>query len=280
MRAIQTMSLLLAWAALSAAILPGADETLQDHGRELSNKYKETVISVKLVITTCYVYGGRETNKRESKNEISGTVIDASGLTVLSLFALDPSAARSDWSFDTGGENMKVKTESNVTDVKLILSDGTEIPAQVVLKDKDLDLAFVKPKEKLEKPCQFVNFAKPRTAPEILDDILVIGRLGREVNRVTSIALGQVEAIVKKPRTFYVCGARGGHAALGCPVFNAQGETLGLTIMRMNPVKESGFFGGGGRPVVLPSEDLLEVAKQALAAKPEDPAKEKPEEKK
>ncbi len=38
-----------------------------------------------------------------------------------------------------------------------MLADGTEVPAKVILRDKDLDMAFVRPIEKPETPFAFVN---------------------------------------------------------------------------------------------------------------------------
>ena len=104
-------------------------------------------------------------------------------------------------------------------------------------------------------------------------------RRWRELNRANSIGLGLTQAVVKKPRTFYVVDLASGFSSMGCPVFNSKGETLGLSVMRKNPVKGGGgmdFF-GGMKPVVLPSEDLMEVAKQALTAKLEEKTAEKKE---
>lgn len=254
-----------------AASARAADEGLKAKAREILKANQEGIVTVKMVISMYYVFGGQQQNKQEYKSEASGTVIDPSGLTVLSLYASNPNAAYADMSMSMGGENMEFKLESSVTDSKIVLADGTEIPAVQVLKDKDLDLVFVKPKEKQEKPWPCVKFTKAADPAE-LDDIVLVGRLGRAVNRVSSLALGSVQALVQKPRKFYVCDLATGFSSMGCPVFNAKGETLGLSVIRMNPVKGGGggIF-GGMQPVVLPSEDLLEVTQQALVAKPEEP---------
>ena len=38
--------------------------------------------------------------------------------------------------------------ETEVNDIKILLEDGAEVPAEIVLRDKDLDLAFIRPKAK------------------------------------------------------------------------------------------------------------------------------------
>ncbi len=265
--AVSAVALLLfAYAALAA------DPDVKAAARKVLEKNKEAIVTVKMVVSTRYVYGGRESHKQERKAEIVGTLLDPSGLAVVSNTAVDPYSDMMDMSMDMGGENMQIKPESNITDIKIVLADGTEIPAEFSLKDKDLDLAFVRPKEKLEKPCPCVNFTKT-AEPELLEDVITIGRMGRELNRVNSMGLGIVQAVVKKPRTFYVCDLASGFTGMGCPVFNSKGETLGLCVIRKNPVKGSGFdMMGGMKPVVLPSEDLMEIAKQALTAKTADAA--------
>ena len=260
-----------AWAAWACGLAAcAADAALRAAAREVQARNQDAAVTVKLVTTRRWVMEGREGQKDESKSEVCGTVVDPSGLTVLSNFASDPTAQMAEMSFTSGGEKMDFKIQTDVTDVKMILADGTEIPAQRVLTDKDLDLVFVRPAEKPGKPLPYVAFAKS-AEPELLDDVITLSRLGREVNRVTAIGLGTICAIVKKPRTFYVSDLASGFTSMGCPVFNAKGQTLGLCVVRQDPVK-----GGGGRlfgamqPVILPAEDLLEVVKQALAAKAEE----------
>ena len=70
--------------------------------------------------------------------EAPGTIVDASGLIVTSLARIDPSAMMASMGSSFRG------VESSLQDVKVVLGDGTEVPAQIVLKDTDLDLAFVR----------------------------------------------------------------------------------------------------------------------------------------
>jgi hypothetical protein len=263
--AIRTACVLLALAPAA-----GADPALKGRAREILDANKDAIVTVKLVVTTRFIMMGRDTNKQENTSEVTGTVLDPSGLTVLSHFATDPTSAMHQSAMDMGeGEKMQFKIESDISDVKIVRADGSEVPARIVLKDKDLDLAFVKPKEKAEAAFPHVKFA-PASAPGILDDIVAIGRMGREVKRVNSVALGYIQAVVEKPRTFYICDFMIGYSSMGCPVFNARGETLGLSVMRMNQGGGGGFgMMGGMMPVVLPADQLLEVAQQAAAAKGE-----------
>ena len=72
--------------------------------------------------------------------------------------------------------------ESELRGIKLRLPDGSEVPARVVLKDDDLDLAFVAPNEPLsaaaKKQISVVKLEAAKAA-EVLDTIVELGRTAR-----------------------------------------------------------------------------------------------------
>ena len=154
--------------------------------------------------------------------------------------------------------------------MKIRLGDNTEIAAKLVLQDPDLDLAFVMPDDENEKDRKydFVDLKKAATVGT-LDRLVLLGRLSKSLNREATVGLGRVTAVVSKPRTFYAYSADAGN--FGIPVFDLDGKVIGLSLMRKAP----GGGGGGGimsiarqmSPVVLPAEDVLEIAGQALEKK-------------
>lgn len=249
--------------ALLLAVAAAEEGGLRAKAREIVEAHKDAIVTVKVVTTTRYVYLGRESHKQENKAEVSGTMIDGSGLTVLSNFATDPYSGFDGFSFESSGDKVEFKPETTINELKIVLVDGTELPAQFVLKDKDLDLAFVRPREKPAQALPFLKLTPPAAEPAVLDETVAIGRLGREVNRASCVDTGKIMALVKKPRIFYVTDAN----YPGCPVFNIKGETLGISVYRQNPVRTQNSFGGSTQ-VILPAEDVLEAAKQAATAKP------------
>jgi len=64
-------------------------------------------------------------------------VISSTGLTVVSDAASNP------WAMWASEEGPKIDVDTS--DVKILLEDGREIPARFVLRDHDLDLAFIQP---------------------------------------------------------------------------------------------------------------------------------------
>jgi S1-C subfamily serine protease len=264
---------------LAAALaVPGRAEDVAAVGRDLVAKHQAAVVTVKLAIKQSMSMGSRD-SKTETKTETTGTVIDPSGLTVVSLATTDPTSALKEAYTRAlaarGGDTSQLKMESELTDVKILQADGTELPAQVVLRDKDLDLAYLRPSEKPAKPLPFVGLKSDAKA-QVLDQVIVINRLGKSANRVPVVSLGRIEAVVEKPRTFYVLGQATWAYALGAPVFELDGKLVGILFLRTANTETdstSGFMFNnlnqlGMIPIVLPAADVLEGAKQALEAKP------------
>jgi len=240
-------------------------------GRAILARNQDAVITVKVVIKASF--GGRE-GTRETKNETIGTVVDPSGLTVISLSSIDPYSMVADLMRGRGRTEMRWETE--VTDIKLLLADETELAAEVVLRDKDLDLAYVRPKEKPARPLRAVAMTTD-VKPTQLDEVIVVSRLGKVASRVPCVSASRVQAIVEKPRPFYVLEQTTGSSGLGAPVFSLKGKPLGVLLLRTSRSQDD-FAGGGSTrgmmAVVVPAKDVLDGAKEALAFQdPSDGAK-------
>jgi hypothetical protein len=270
------ISLALSIALAIAAATARADDAAKA-GRDILAKSQGAVVAVKLAIKQSVSMSGRD-SKSETKTETTGTVIDPSGLTVVSLATTDPSTAMKDAYARAmaarGGDMSQFKFESELTDVKIVLADGTEIAADVVLRDKDLDLAYLRPSDKLAKPLPSIDLTKDAKA-QVLDEVIVVNRLNQSANRAPAISVGRIEAIIDKPRTFYLLGQSMWAYSLGAPVFSLDGKLVGILFLRSTKSQAdqmSGFMFNnldqwGMMPVVLPASDIVDGAKQALEAK-------------
>jgi S1-C subfamily serine protease len=240
--------------------------------RELVKKWQDAVINVRVVLKMRISVGGREMQSMDDSVDTVGTVIDPSGLTVLSLGALNPGAMMNKVMGAAGGGGGGERPEfgSEPTDLKLRLADGREIPAKIVLRDEDLDLAFVRPVAKPEKPFVAVNLADAGR-PAMLDQVIVLTRLGRVGGWTPAASLQNIGAIIERPRTFFVTESAAMNA-LGVPAFTTSGKIVGLVTMRSVDAGRPSMFGmmGGGSealgllPVILPAADVMEIAKQAV----------------
>ena len=241
-----------------------ADE-LADKGRAIFTKHRHAVVTVSIVLKLTSSSGGQSSAPQEYKQEPTGTVIDPSGLTVLALSACDPADM-----YQRMDSRYKVETE--VSDLKIMLADGTEIPAEIVLRDKDLDLAFIRPKTRPASPMTAVDLTKSAPA-QVLDEVVALNRLGTAASRAHSVSLERISAVVQKPRTFYIPDSTMSATAMGSPAFLMNGDVLGLFVMRA-------VSSTGGRAnltaIILPADDVLKGAKQAPEAKGEAEKKDEP----
>jgi len=239
---------------------------------EIMNKWQDAVITVKVVINVRFVVEGRETDEMEEVIETIATVIDSSGLAVLSYSSVDPMRILGD--FLRQMQNVpNVNIESDITDIKMFMADGHEIPAEIVMRDNDLDLVFIRSVEKMDSPVNALELTNHTKEISIMDEVLILTRLGNMTGRIPSISLYCIEAVVKKPRVFYVIDEDAITGRLGAPVFSIGGKLVGLLVLsrtyaEYKKISMSDFFGGASRtgilPGILPAEEIAVVAKQAL----------------
>jgi S1-C subfamily serine protease len=270
----QSNPILLALAlGLAGATTPCPADELAEKGRDIFNKNQQAVVTVQVVLKVS-VSGAAKSS--ENRQEITGTVVDPSGLTVLALSAADPSEM---YQRMLAEQASQAKLETEVTDVKILLTDGTELPAEIVLRDKDLDLAFIRPKTKPAGPMAAVDLGKSAPA-QMLDQVVTLNRLNSAAGRAYAASAERISAVIQKPRTFYIPDSTMTSTTLGSPAFALDGKILGLVVMRAVNSK-----GGGNRnlresmtSIILPAEDILKAAKQAPEAKGDPDKKEEPKE--
>ena len=249
-----------------AVVASGAAQTDRAAAREVVKQWHEAVVNVRVVLKMRMSVAGREMQSSDDSADAVGTVIDPSGLTVLSLGSLNPGAMMSKMMGAAAGPD-QVEVTSEPTDVKMRLADGRELPARIVLRDEDLNLAFLRPTTKPEKPFVAVNLSDA-AKPALLDQVVVLSRLGRVGGWAASASLQDIGAIIERPRTFYVLGGAG--TGMGTPAFATSGRVIGLlTIRQIESGRASalalmgGTEGLGLLAVILPAADVLEIAKQA-----------------
>lgn len=195
--------------------------------------------------------GGRSMPPQEQKLEALGTIIAEDGLTVLSLSRVDPTATLLSRIRTPGGS-----VNVNYTEVLLLMQDGTEVPAKLLLKDTDLDLAYVLPIKKKGEKHQKRTFSHvPRSSktkdPLPLDEVVSLGKLGRNLYRQSTLRKGWVNAVIEKPRKYFVIE----NTAPGTPVFDKEANWLGIVVYKMDRGRPSSI-------VTLPADDIDEIAEQ------------------
>ena len=149
----------------------GFGDDIGDQGRAVFEKYKDTVVTVRVVVGMSY--GGSE---RETEQEGNATLISEDGLAVMALSGIDPMQLAAGY-----GADMNEMT-SRVVSLHIIFADGAEKEAEVVLRDKEQDIAFIRLKDKPEAPLPHVTFDAPGH-PKVLDEVVCILQYGRIARR-------------------------------------------------------------------------------------------------
>lgn len=273
---MSTRTGLLCLTAFIAAIAAYADETA-DYARGVTQKNADAVVTIRLVLNEQFSMPGMGSEDSQSVTETTGTIINPDGLVIASLSETDPMSMLQSMLGGMLGDDMGFNFDTKVDSVTIVRGDRSETPGKIVIRDADLDLAFIRPETKPESPWPAVTLSADTKAQQY-DQLLVLHRLGIVANRACAGAFTRISAVLDKPRTFYILGASGG--SLGAPAFARDGACLGITTVRSIDTPGSGGGGGGmgglmsmfgGMAesmsnitiVVLPAADVLESASQA-----------------
>jgi len=209
-------------------------------------KSQDAMVMAKFVLSVKMSRGGQEGTPTERQVSLSATIIDAAGLAVVSNASTDMKSL-------LGARVRGMEIASSIMDVKFVLNDGAEVPAEVVFKDKDLDLLFIRPKEG-ERKFTFVSLDNA-VEPKPLDTIIVVARMDMSANRTPIVAQAAVQGIIEKPQKYYVASG----LAVGLPAFDAEGRCFGIYLRRIRGDKPV------GNAVILPAADILTVIDQIKA---------------
>lgn len=259
---------LLALVILAAFATPITySDELASQGRKVLEKNRSAIITIEVVLKQQISFSGSASRDNESKSEITGTVISPDGLTVVSLSEIDPSNIFDILTAGTQQGDMNMTTE--VRSAKFLMADDSEVPAEVVLRDRDLDMAFLRPIEKTSNAYVHVDFSGSGEV-DYLDPVISINRLGRVARRAHTLSIERIEAVVEKPRRFYVPGNDPTNTGLGSPAFSVDGNPIGVFLLRAIKTADTGglssMFGGLGEGIItvlLPGADIVDGAAQA-----------------
>jgi len=241
----------------------GALEPSQEMARKLYAEKHECIVWVSAVLKISMTTSGptdapMNFPDQERTVNLLGTIVDPSGLVVVSHSQMDPSEELSQRQINTRSGPVSLDASVSLKEVRVTLADGTEIPAEQVMKDRHLDLSFLR-SDLSSKEAEGVELhsidLKDHAQVQISDEVITLSRTPELLSRVPSVAIGQVTSIVKRPRTFI----RVSGDVLGCPTFTVDGKVVGISVRRSMKDK-------GAVSVLLPAEDVLEIAEQARTA--------------
>ena len=245
---------LLLFALLGSA--PVRADEIGTAGRAIAAKWQTALVTVTISAKITGSEGGMERSD-DNKTVVPGVTVDPSGLIAVSLSSADPAEAMASMG---APEDMKIA--ETITSVMIRMNDGKEVPGDIVLRDKDRDLAFIRPKTKPDAapPCVDLTDAGK---PEMLDQVIVLSKLGAQANRAVNLTVERVSAVLEKPQLAYVLGSASYLTQTGVPVFTLDGKLAGLLLQKMSHVKGEQV---DMLLIVLPASDVADAAKQAMEA--------------
>lgn len=254
-------------AALAVAMAGiAAAASLEDTARSVMSQRANAVVPISAVLTI--EVPGEASRPQEQNVETYGTIVGPNGLTAVSATALNPLGNIGPIDVNIGGSTRSVSPRGDVSQIRMRLPDGAEVPMRQVLRDDDIDLALLAPdteagQPKPEFPAPIV-FEQATAQP--MDEVIGLGRAGKLFNWAPAVGVSRIIARVEKPRVMYLFSA-GFVGGVGTPVFRTDGTPLGLILMR----RQQGASGPRGftmnqAAVILPAADIAELVRQAAAA--------------
>src|SRR5688500_3432293 len=254
LRVCAAVAIVYSGSALTGVGISSASaDAIGDTARTVMAKNKGAVVQFSVVVK---IGGGAVGEEQNAEQEAKGVVIDPSGLIVTTNFAIDPTSVFA----NMGGGDAMSKITSKVVSIRILTPEGEEIPAKVVLRDTDRNLAFLRPLTPPASPMPFVDL-KTGGKAQVGDVVFIYGRMGKSGNRGAEVNYSRVSGIVERPRLQYVIQPLSGSSDFGAMAFNEQGSPLGLLSFRVAPGKRGGFGGSSSDAlmVVVPTDDIAEI---------------------
>jgi S1-C subfamily serine protease len=220
--------ILLAAALLAAPLASAADGPLKEKALAISKDYKDSVLFLSAVVELEVTAGDNPAKKEERKIEMLGTVLNKDGLIVVPNSTLDVASSVDGRMVNTQNGPIKLSAKATTKEVKILMPDGTEVPAKVSFKDADLDLAFIRPEKPADAKLTPIDSAS--NAPlALLDDVIVVAVPRQGLGGVLAVLLA---IAVPRDLDLVVILVRG--------LFGHQGFTVrhrDLVVVRVNLVE-------------------------------------------
>lgn len=262
-------SCLIGALALTAAGTGLAQET---DFQTLIGQRSPALVTIKFVLKV--KMGGMMASMGDSENEqeITGVMIRPDGLVLCSNTQLGGTAGMMRRVLGSLGE-----VTTTPTDLKVLIGDDTEgVEAELVARDTELDLAWVRIKQPAAQEYAHVDFAAA-AEPKLGDRLLSLRRMGKYFDRVPIVSEARVAAVTRKPRPLLVPSSTLG--ALGLPAFTADGKVVGVNVLQMPETSDSSSGPMGMLSsvasmeemmtgLILPASEVVRATQRALESAP------------
>ena len=235
--------------ALAIAAGTPAQADIKEVARKLHDESNPALVGIEGLLKIDVTRSGQPAGNQEAPIWGNGLVI-GDGIVLASYQTLVPDVAAQ------VPPGVEVKTKLN--EIKFVDGAGEEFEAKLILHDEDLDLAFLAVDPKAENAAAWEIKAIDVTAdPEaqLLDEVISLSRQSSTLRFTSSLKIGTVVSVVKRPRLLYAVDG----IAPGAPVFVEDGTFLGMVTLRKSAEKKEAPI-----PVILPVKYIRKLLPQAL----------------
>jgi len=245
---------------VTAALSPPIRAAEPRHYANLATEKSSAYVSVKFVLKKQGRFGNQE-----NEGEAAGIMIDPSGLVLCSNSAVGGSSFFSRFGSATP------------TDLKVLIGNDTEgLDAELLARDSELDLTWVRIKEPGDKTFAYLDLSKAAT-PTLGQPLMALRKMGKYFGRAVVVSEGRLAGKTSKPRKLFVPGG-GLDLEPGLPVFTLGGRVVGIVVIQMPDKEEMGgdflAFRGMARDIagglILPAADVLKATRRAEEIAKED----------
>lgn len=210
---------------------PSPTAAANPHQRLLAKT--EALVSVKFVLKV-KMGGGADS---EFEGEITCQLIDPDGLVLCSNTELGGYINLVSRAMGRApGQNLSAVP----SDIRVLVGDETEgREASLLARDSDRDLAWVRIEDRGDDPpLPYFDFTRSAVL-EIGDKFYSLRRMDKFFGSVAIVTEGTVGAVTRKPRELLVPSPTL-DSGFGVPVFTAEGELVGVTVLQMPGFEDDG----------------------------------------
>jgi S1-C subfamily serine protease len=245
--------------ALIAPVVTAADDDGEKEYQKLLADKAPAMVTLKFVLKMKMGQFGDNESERES----TAVMIDPTGLVLCSNTELGGVGGLM-------GRMMSGRFGGSITpsDIKVLIGEDTQgLEAELMARDSELDLAWVRIKDPAGKKFAFVDLSKS-AKPRLGQRALTVERMGKYFDRTPRVGEMRISAIARKPRELYMPG--GEQVTPGLPVFTVSGEVIGIGVFQSPASDESSDSGAmdfssvsDALPLILPAEEVLKATARA-----------------
>lgn len=223
------------------------------------NNYASSVLYIEVTMETSYAMDGAS-DKNEQAENVTGILVDKSGLIIVPLLMISPNDALKqamEGMANASAESKKMMDSFRMEIKKIVvkLPDGTELPATVVLKDAQSELAFIKTSAAL--PAEYKPIDVPAsTSVDLGDDLLCLSRMGSVSKFAPRVGGMYIAAKLTEPKQRYVLESNTDD--VGLPAFTMDGQWAGVVLPKIISSYDKSYM------QLVPVSEVKPLLKKAL----------------